>query len=507
MEDIRNFNYRSEKSQINYDDDNYIRAKLTLTICYFSIGLFVISLLIYIYEIDLFNRVLVGNDFTLKELDFVESLKKIIYILKSLTFLGFITFFMIWFYNIYKNLYNIDGINLIYYPSTAIWWLLVPIFSVFKKFTIVKEIQKRYIDLLENNLENYIEKRKFTLYIVWLIFLFFSVSTWFFFSRYGYVGYGIESMIKFSIKNIIFTSFTLIFLIVSIVFIRTIQGYENRFVNLLISKDRNFKLKHSEYYNSLSTKQKSINGRDNVKLENNKSRAGIVILVSWITIIIMAFSILSNIIEFELINRVSEEDIYSFDEIENTETRKEVIEYFVLFFDLCLIVFFIRWFYNAYYIVHNIENLWLKYKPKMAIWAFLIPFINLVRPYKIAKEIVYSNITLINKKNISESIENKNYLILFWWIVSISSNIISYLFDKWYYRIYDFYEYITFSRYYIVTQLLDIISIVSMILFVRYVSNLEDKVYNLYLENEEIEEFSNDETKEEEKRDDDDKNL
>jgi hypothetical protein len=48
---------------------------------------------------------------------------------------------------------------------------------------------------------------------------------------------------------------------------------------------------------------------------------------------------------------------------------------------------FLRWFYLAYRNLQELEHTHLRYTPGWAVWGFLIPFVNYVRPYQVMRDL------------------------------------------------------------------------------------------------------------------------
>jgi hypothetical protein len=77
---------------------------------------------------------------------------------------------------------------------------------------------------------------------------------------------------------------------------------------------------------------------------------------------------------------------------------------------------FLIWFYRAYKNLH-IAGLFTFYTPGWAIGSFFVPFINLIRPYRIMQEILLGTQEL-TKDKISSSWWNENRqasLVKWWW--------------------------------------------------------------------------------------------
>jgi len=87
---------------------------------------------------------------------------------------------------------------------------------------------------------------------------------------------------------------------------------------------------------------------------------------------------------------------------------------------LAYVVFFIQWFRRAYYNLHQVNPFYPTYREGWAAYAWFTPFINLVRPYQIMKELfVGTRPIMLGQPEAGVS----NRAIGFWWMFFIISNL------------------------------------------------------------------------------------
>jgi hypothetical protein len=94
---------------------------------------------------------------------------------------------------------------------------------------------------------------------------------------------------------------------------------------------------------------------------------------------------------------------------------------FILF--IIAIITFLNWFRRAYYNLHVFTDKRLSYDEDMAVWSFMIPFINLIRPMTIAEEI-YTGTHLKAEELSQKSILKNESIISLWWILFVVLGII-----------------------------------------------------------------------------------
>lgn len=155
---------------------------------------------------------------------------------------------------------------------------------------------------------------------------------------------------------------------------------------------------------------------------NNFKRLYFLILA---VMLIYFVSIISDIMQAELLGRVSLPQGVSNEEATSNDTRQRIIGIASMIIYILSAIFFIIWFYRAYTNLH-IKSLALQYPAGWAIGAWFVPFLNLVRPYQIMKELFINTDEFIRANNkVSSSGEIKIGLLKSWWALWLIHNIIS----------------------------------------------------------------------------------
>lgn len=112
-----------------------------------------------------------------------------------------------------------------------------------------------------------------------------------------------------------------------------------------------------------------------------------VINIFWGICIINLIAVLSGYLELELLEKINDGEFISEEEANMNDLRQGIVGILQSIFYISSIVTFLGCFRRAY---GNLYRLGAKptYNENMATWSFFIPFVNLVRPYKISKEIL-----------------------------------------------------------------------------------------------------------------------
>ncbi len=85
------------------------------------------------------------------------------------------------------------------------------------------------------------------------------------------------------------------------------------------------------------------------------------------------------------------------------------------------VVFFIQWFRRAYYNLHQSGAWGLEFEESWAAGAWFVPFMNLVRPYRIMMEIW----TITQRNSSSKENPKSGTIVGWWWIVWIVSGLLA----------------------------------------------------------------------------------
>lgn len=154
-------------------------------------------------------------------------------------------------------------------------------------------------------------------------------------------------------------------------------------------------------------------------LRPNGHRAKITIILIWIVLALHIASIISGYLQYELLQDVSEGTNVSVETADANDLREQIIAITYVVAMLVSAIWFIMWFRRAYYnlgvLVHD-----LNYPEGWAAGSWFVPFINLIRPYQIMKEIYTRSKEILFRNGHPEETLSQRYLILWWtlWVIT-----------------------------------------------------------------------------------------
>jgi heme/copper-type cytochrome/quinol oxidase subunit 2 len=210
-------------------------------------------------------------------------------------------------------------------------------------------------------------------------------------------------------------------------------------------------------------------------LKNNAQRAKAVNIVFIILLVFNVVTIISDIMQLNLIKDLvdGKADAEAAGANDLRVTVLAVASFVVL---ICSIVFFILWFRRAYNNLSLTNKVYLDHSEGWAAGAWFVPFLNLVRPYQIMVEIW--NKTQEATSNLLSY--KPGTLVGWWWAIYILSNVINNITTR---IINDnsSIDGLTYSTYaQIITNGIEVISIVVTMVMVKKAAELEAKLYESY---------------------------
>jgi hypothetical protein len=152
-------------------------------------------------------------------------------------------------------------------------------------------------------------------------------------------------------------------------------------------------------------------------LRPNAQRAKTAIIILGIIVGLEFIMIISEAFHLELLKQIQLGN-FTNAEIESNDLRQGILEASSFLVGISSVVTFIFWFRRAYNNLHQLSPS-LEYGEGWAAGAWFIPFVNLVRPYKIMKELyVTSNKILIEKAENYQPLPSTS-IVNIWWLFYI----------------------------------------------------------------------------------------
>lgn len=217
-----------EELDLSQYKSNQQRYKFALYSFYALLGVTILKLttgVFYYFEIQKYIDTN-GEDFNLT----VETIHQLSYFPYLIIHLIVMITFLMWFYRSYKNLKDI-GIHLNYSAQMSIWGFIIPILNLSRPVKIAKEIDAEYDHLNKRLDENHqMGTNNYSIILAWFI------SYWVvnIFNRVinKMKDETIEELLDYQFYDGISEIATIVSIILTLIFIRTIGQSERKFENL-----------------------------------------------------------------------------------------------------------------------------------------------------------------------------------------------------------------------------------------------------------------------------------
>jgi len=145
------------------------------------------------------------------------------------------------------------------------------------------------------------------------------------------------------------------------------------------------------------------------------SLASVVIFFLIICALFSVFQIFYLISDLELAGKVSRGEQVDEQVLINHVERWNLLFWTSIAILVVTGIMFIRWFHRAYSNVAQFEGKGTKYATKWAIWGWLVPILNLFRPYTIGKEIWERSTVRGSSSQVVAAANSSSSLVGYWW--------------------------------------------------------------------------------------------
>lgn len=218
-------------------------------------------------------------------------------------------------------------------------------------------------------------------------------------------------------------------------------------------------------------------------LRDNSRRSKIVITGLWIYIGFTVIALISGLFELDLLNRIMINGDYTIAEADANDLRQQILSFSQVGLYITVGILFMMWFRRAYGNVIRSGYTDTSFSETQAVWGWIIPFVNFVRPVKIMNEIWKG--TQAKTKELNPNYEiTETSMISAWWAIWI----IGTMYDQAITRFFkgdDIETLINSGMAFIGSDTLNIIGAILAIVVVRKVTELEthfsDAVRNQHL--------------------------
>lgn len=158
-------------------------------------------------------------------------------------------------------------------------------------------------------------------------------------------------------------------------------------------------------------------------LKPNSERSKRLIIFLWIYTGIQVISSISDLLQYLLLRDI-QNGTYNMQEINANDLRQGIVGILILLIYIGVAIVFIQWFRRAYYNIHQLSSS-CSFSEGWAAGAWFVPFVNLGRPYKIMKEMVFIAENLLIRKGLVEEDASRNRSVGIWWTLWIIISIVS----------------------------------------------------------------------------------
>jgi len=158
-------------------------------------------------------------------------------------------------------------------------------------------------------------------------------------------------------------------------------------------------------------------------LKPNAQRAKIAIILIWIVFSLEILALVSGYLQYDLLKTAEAGGSISDGAAASNDLREQIIGLLYLGAYLTSGVTFILWFRRAYFNLHlRAES--LSFTEGWAAGCWFVPFINLVRPYRIMQELYQETDRILTLRGLSSPMNLSTRYLGLWWALWIINNVI-----------------------------------------------------------------------------------
>ncbi|MFV8357011.1 DUF4328 domain-containing protein [Flavobacterium sp. XS1P32] len=150
------------------------------------------------------------------------------------------------------------------------------------------------------------------------------------------------------------------------------------------------------------------------KMRPNGQRAKIAMMLIWTVLTIEIISILSDYLQYDLLQTVANGGQISTETATGNDLRQKIIAIIYLVTYIISGITFIRWFRRAYFNLH-LKAETLSFTEGWAAGSWFVPFISLYRPKQIMNELYVETQNLLTTKQENSMVNLNTQFIRWWW--------------------------------------------------------------------------------------------
>lgn len=212
-------------------------------------------------------------------------------------------------------------------------------------------------------------------------------------------------------------------------------------------------------------------------LRTNHVRAKNAIIPIWIILVLAIISIISKILQYNLLNDANNGITISSASVSINDIREAIISVIDFIISIISVVTFIQWFRRAYWNLHEISSN-LSYSEGWAAGSWFVPVISFYRPFVIMKELFSETkrIFIQNGKNVHQ---NYTPTLNLWWTLWIVGAALEATINQYQKKSEDIEVLMNATIGEIIALVLSIVSCIITIKIIKMYSQLEDELFIL----------------------------
>lgn len=212
-------------------------------------------------------------------------------------------------------------------------------------------------------------------------------------------------------------------------------------------------------------------------LRTNHVRAKNAIIPIWIILVLAIISIISKILQYNLLNDANNGITISSASASINDIREAIISVIDFIISIISVVTFIQWFRRAYWNLHEISSN-LSYSEGWAAGSWFVPVISFYRPFVIMKELFSETkrIFIQNGKNVHQ---NYTPTLNLWWTLWIVGAALEATINQYQKKSEDIEVLMNATIGEIIALVLSIVSCIITIKIIKMYSQLEDELFIL----------------------------
>lgn len=156
-------------------------------------------------------------------------------------------------------------------------------------------------------------------------------------------------------------------------------------------------------------------------LKPNAQRARMAMILVGIVTIIEVITLVSGWMQHQLLSKAMNGESITMEEANANDLRVQILAILFMVAYIISAITFILWFRRAYFNLHQ-KTQYLKFSEGWAAGSWFVPFLNLVRPFQIMKELYTHTAELLAEKSDRKSLSNA--LLGIWWFLWVVYSIL-----------------------------------------------------------------------------------